>query len=241
MTFKQGLFAFLIAAPLAWSVQAGDAPKLPLRVVQKQEPSLDMAGRAPEERFQTVLGKLLGAHMKREVQIIDLPRNRLLAALEAGEGDILCGYTPDWLGGAVDWSRPFIPVIDVVAWLPRVAPVHSLADLKGKRVGTVLGFHYPDVESVLGAGFRRDDAPSEAMSLRKLVAGRFDYALTKRSAVQTQIRKGNVPAELQQFVFKELKTMCAVSRKGHIDVKELDAAIDAMERSGEMERLMQRG
>ena len=52
----------------------------------------------------------------------------------------------------------------------------SLADLRGKRIGTTHGYDY-------GAAFDgdptmlRDGAPSDLSSLRKLVAGRVDYAL----------------------------------------------------------------
>ena len=64
--------------------------------------------------------------------------------------------------------------------------------VKGKRVGTVLGFHYPDVEKRLGTDFVRDDAPSSPLSLRKWQLGRSDYVIAPRGAVDKMIANGEL-------------------------------------------------
>jgi len=163
-----------------------------LRFVMKNE-GLPMPDPAAVPRFQTLLGTALAHHMGRKVRFIGLPRKRMAAALVAGEGDILCGFTPEWMPGALEWSHPFIPVGDVLLSSANVPAPTRIEELKGKRIGTVLGFSYPDVEKKLGADFVRDDAPSPPLSLRKWSLGRSDYVLAPRSAVDKMIAAGSLP------------------------------------------------
>jgi polar amino acid transport system substrate-binding protein len=190
------------------------------------------------EHFQTALALALGNAMGRTVRFIDLPRNRFVAALEDNSGDILCGYLPEWMPGAMDWSKPFIPVTDVLLSSGRVPAPRSIAALKGKRVGTTLGFHYPDIERILGDDFVRDDAPSESMSMVKMVAGRFDYVIGTKPTVDHQRSRGVLPASVKMLVLKEFQTMCAVARHGNVTVAQVNAAIDQISRDGELEKLL---
>ncbi|MES2297130.1 MAG: transporter substrate-binding domain-containing protein [Pseudomonadota bacterium] len=214
------------------------AAKLPLRFIQKAEVAVSNQSTYSVSAFQTALGKALADQMGRPVVYVGLPRKRLIAGLEAGEGDLVCGYVPDWLAGQFDWSHPFIPVADLVITSPRVPELHSVAELKGKRVGTVLGFRYPELEEQLGADFKRDDGPSNDVSLHKLLAGRYDYLVTTRSLVDNYTAKGELPPGIHVLVVKEFHTMCAVSRHGNVGVDEVNAAIDAIVRNGTLTVLL---
>ena len=230
--------SLLTLPALLCHAQPVPAEKSEVRFVQKTESKPDAETRS-SGRFPTMLGKALARQMRRPVSFVTLPRKRMIAALEAGEADVLCGYTPAWISGAVDWSRAFIPLSEVLVSSGRVPAPHALAELKGKAIGTVLGFSYPEVEQVLGADFVRDDGPASDSSLRKLDAGRYDYLLTTQNMISPLIRNGTMPAGYHVLVIKETKTMCAVTRSGHVKVAELNAAIDAIEKTGELARLLQ--
>lgn len=234
--------SILLAAPLLVPLLAtlpGPARAEPgeLRFVVKNE-DLPVSNPAAVQRFQELLGTALAHNLGRKVRFIGLPRKRMAAALAAGEGDVLCGYTPDWMPGALEWSHPFIPVGDVLLSSASVpAPAH-IEELKGKRIGTVLGFSYPDVEKKLGGDFLRDDAPSSPLSLRKWQLGRSDYVLAPRATVDKMIAAGGLPPGAHLLPVNEIKTMCAVPPHGNVSLKELNGAIDALEKSGEMARLL---
>lgn len=231
------LYLFASAACASDAAGKSIAPPPALVVIYKIHSVAGAVTPPPPDHFQSALGRALAAAMGRPVRFLGLPRNRMVGALEAGEGDILCGYLPEWLPGALDWSRGFIPKTDVVVTAPGVVPPKSIKDLKQQRIGTVLGFRYPDFESALGKDFLRDDGASEAMSMKKMMAGRFDHVITTRIAVDTQIRQGVLPANVHVLVHKDMRTKCAVSRHGHVGVAELNAAIGAIERNGEFDKL----
>lgn len=226
-------FAMLLMAASATSA----AEKTPLRYLQKVDGMLT-PNQQQTTKFQDQLGAALARQLKRPLQYIELPRRRLMAALENGDGDILCSYVPEWLPGVVDWTRAFIPTSEVVLTLPRVKPPATLADLRGQRLGTVLGYHYPELEKVLGDDYVRDDAPTSVMSVRKWLAGRVDYLVTQRSVVNRQIAAGNLKPGFHMLVVYEVKAKCAVSRKSEITVEEVNAAINAMEKSGELAAIL---
>ncbi|MES2072555.1 MAG: transporter substrate-binding domain-containing protein [Pseudomonadota bacterium] len=220
-------------------VQAAHAAELV--VIQREETSQNLADFAAGGRFQTKLGEMLAERMGRSPRFLDLPRKRMIDALESGDGDILCGYLPEWLPGAFDWSRPFIPVVQVVISASRAQRPLAISDLRGKRIGTVLGFSYPELEQELGKDFLRDDGPSMDSSLRKLAAGRFDHMVTTTSVLNAHLKQGDLPLPLHPpLVVKEFNTQCAVSRRGRIKLDELNKAIDSLAKSGELARLLQR-
>jgi ABC-type amino acid transport substrate-binding protein len=226
----------LVMAALLAAGAAHAAEKPVLRYVEKVD---DMLGAViPPTVFQDKLGAALARQLGRRVQYVKLPRSRIMAALENGDGDLLCSYLPEWLPGEVDWTHAFIPISEVVVSSPRVKPPASVEDLRGKRLGTVLGFLYPELEKTLGQDYIRDDAPSSALSVRKWLAGRFDYMVVPRTVLDKQVNAGRMPAGYHVLTVYEVKARCAVSRKSKISVADFNSAIDALDKSGELPKIL---
>jgi len=227
--------AFLMAALLAASATHA-ANKAPLRYVEKVDGLLGAV--IPPTEFQDKLGAALARQLGRKVEYVKLPRNRIMAALENGDGDILCSYLPEWLPGEVDWTRAFIPISEVVVSSPRVKAPATVEDLRGKRLGTVLGFRYPELDKTLGQDYIRDDAPSSALSVRKWLAGRFDYMVVPRTVLERHVNAGRMPAGYHVLTVYEVKTKCAVSRKSTISAADFNSAIDALDKAGELSKIL---
>lgn len=229
---KPLLLAMLLAAA---ATQA--AEKAPLRYVVKTDAMLSADQQKPTE-FQQKMGAALARQLGRPVKYVQLPRTRIMAALEDGKGDVLCSYLPEWTPGDVDWTRAFIPVVEVLLTMPHVKPPASIEELRGKRLGTVLGFRYPTMEKALGKDFIRDDAPTSSLSVRKWIGGRFDYLLTTRNVITQHANDGLLPQGYHVMIVSEVKTMCAVSRKSSITVDDINAAVNALEKSGELPAIL---
>ena len=231
------LLSLVIALPAAQPSAAAEPSKGTLRFVRKIEDAPGQSG-PRKAGFQEGLGNALAKQLRMKVRFIGLPRKRMMSALESGEGDIVCGYLPAWFQGDVAWSRTFIPTSEVLIASKRVPAPTSIESVRGKTVGTVLGFHYPDIEQALGPDFVRDDAPSLNLTVRKWQAGRFDYFLTTGQSIDKQFPHGELAAGYNLLVVSEVKSGCAVSRKGNVTVAEISAALDALEKNGEMARLL---
>lgn len=202
----------------------------------RQEP---MAGK----EFQKGLGELLAEQLKRKPVFRYLPRKRLAMALAAGEADILCGYTSEWLQGDFVWSKPFIPVADIVITNSSVSRPLTVADLSGQKIGTILGYGYPELEQALGERFVREDSLTGQQALRKLILHRFEHVVLSRSSLDYFLRhEGPGAAALSihpPLVVRDAATQCALSPRSQVSLDELNAVIAHIVKQGMLSRLIE--
>ncbi|HEV7815961.1 MAG TPA: transporter substrate-binding domain-containing protein [Janthinobacterium sp.] len=190
--------------------------------------------------LQKDLGEALASRLGRTANFTALPRKRIAEALENGKADLLCMYLPEWLPGDFNWSQGFFPIVEVVISDLSVAAPHTLADLAGQTVGTVLGYSYPEMEQALGSAFVREDAPSAENNLRKMSIGRIHYALTTTAYLAYHLKTGGPMALHAPLVVKSYRTECAVSRRGQVSVGEVNTAIGQIVRDGTLNRILMR-
>lgn len=187
------------------------------------------------------LAAVFARRLGRPVLMRALPRKRISQELEAGRADLVCDYQPAWLPGPFRWSRAFIPDETVlVSGAGQPAP-GQLADVAGQRLGTVLGYAYPEVAGVLGAGFLRDDAPDAVANLRKLALGRVPHALTGRRLLDYQRHIGAFTLAIHPpLAVAEVLGQCALSPKADVPLATLNAAIRALVAEGDLARILGR-
>jgi polar amino acid transport system substrate-binding protein len=187
------------------------------------------------------IGIALAQKMDRTARFLALPRKRIVKTLESGEADMLCSYVPEWLDGSFYWSRPFIPIAQVLVSNRSVKRPKSIADLAGQPIGTVLGYSHPELEQVLGKNFVREDAPTSEVNLRKLSAGRINHALTGKAFFEYRLKLNDPPLSVHPpIVITTYMGQCAVSRKASVTLAEVDKAIDQIVKDGTMSRIMRR-
>ena len=200
---------------------------------------IDTATEMPMARFERYrlvdgihrdIGVALARHMQRTV-----------CALADGKADVLCSYVPEWLEGSFEWTRPFIPIEEVLIAERSVERPRSIAELSGKPIGTVLGWAHPEMVEILGDGFVRADAPNTEANFRKVAAGRIKYALTGKSFLEWRMQRGDLALSLHPpLLVKSYMGQCAVSRKGRARVAEVDRAIGHMLRDGTVDAIVAR-
>lgn len=187
------------------------------------------------------LGQLLARQLGRELQMVALPRKRLLPELLQGRVDGACAYLPEWLPGPLQWSKPFfLQEYAIVSRADAPAPV-SLEALRGQRLGTVLGFVYPELEAALGADFLRDDAPDAHASLRKLALGRLQHVAVSQRLLGYLQRSAQFSAAVHPpLPVGQMATRCALGPSATVTLQQLNQAIDAIERDGSLAALYRR-
>lgn len=185
------------------------------------------------------LGKLTGDTF--DVQYYPYPRIGLL--FNSGQLDIEPGVYPGWVRNQPTpglFSVPFGQVIDVMVFAPGKAfPVKRPEDLRGKSVGLVRGYAYPDLVPLIEAGqIDRRNGLNEAQLLEMLAKSRFDQIVVNKAIVQYSMIK--VP-EYRYLEIGDAMSAFDVSMRVHprheawLDT--LDAAILQLKQQGVIKKI----
>jgi ABC-type amino acid transport substrate-binding protein len=235
LRFTAAAFWFIY---LACGLQARAGDLVVLVDTGTEMPIADIRDGRVVDGLQKDLGEALAAKLGRTAAFVALPRKRIAEALDSGKADVLCMYLPMWLPGDFDWSQGFFPIVEVIISDRSVAEPHTLGDLTGQVIGTVLGYSYPEMEQALGAGFVREDAPSAETNLRKIGIGRIHYASTTTSYLAYHLK--TTPIALHApLVVKSYHTECAVSRRGQVALGQVNQAITQIVKDGTLARILQ--
>ena len=230
--------ALAVAVPLACFSSAHAAPALKILVDSSTAmPMALVSDSKVVEGIHRDLGVAIAKELKAEPVFIVMPRKRIAGALEQGSGHLACHFLREWLPGKFDWSAPFMPNALLLLSNARAARPGNLLALRGVQIGTVLGFEYPDVSRILGAGFVRDDAADATRNLMKLDAGRSDYALTGELFLRYQQRRGLASGVQDPLVVRRYFASCAVSRAGPFSVAHVNRAIRSILERKELEAI----
>lgn len=203
-----------------------------------------------EFRNEELTGGLLkdfGDALARELgmtpRYLNLPRKRVEGALQAGQADLLCDLRPEWLDGK-DWAWTGTVFSNnmIVASRADTAPVARIEALVGLRVGTILGYRYPELESRLGKQFLRDDAASDDLNTNKLLNRRFHYVVSNSLYYDYQRKVHPGRAQLHKTVFNivPFDTYCALPPRGRVGADRVNRAIVALRRRGDMQQIYDR-
>jgi polar amino acid transport system substrate-binding protein len=125
----------------------------------------------------------------------------------------------------------------------------SISDVRPKsKVGTVLGYEYPPafMRLLQAETFLPDDALSEVLSLKKLVAGRFDFVvanLDDLKSAQYLLEEAGVANEVQTaFSMDKSGTFLGFSvgvPQTPAALKTFDAGMQVIKRDGTLERILE--
>ena len=190
------------------------------------------------------LGLEVAKKIKRPITFVLLPRGRLDSRLAEGQIVLVCYNNEVWAGDYAkmyDWSIPIFRQSNYVVGLKgsKIDPpnIHSLTDLKGKRLGATLNFVYPGVSAYFDDGsIIREDAGSGTANVEKLLVQRVPYILLNNLEYAYH-KKLNPKIERAPFEIDPVEVKCAVSKKSNLKIEEINAAIVEMKRTGKMQRI----
>lgn len=229
------------AAALAGPAAVDDRTLLFIAPANHTLPFVGLQGGELRSGILKDLGEALAVRVGRQARFVVMPAKRAALALAQGEADGLCYTSPQWIDGAgLHWSRPLFDYVGVIARRGDAAAVTEIGQLAGVALGTVSGYHYPEVEQALGERFVRDDAPDMDRNLAKLAAGRVGYALTEKLTLDYSLRES--PQQGLQLALQTTRypTYCAFSPSRGLPLPGLDRALDAMLADGSLAKLLAR-
>jgi len=205
--------------------------------------------------FDMEIQRALARIMSVEIALPEIAWKDHLAALAAGTADIAAGATATEARSRYAYfSKPYRTETDVLI-LPRGASgryafqtIEQMLDTFAKRkfrLGVVAGFVYAD-ERV--NAFIADEAhgaqivpvASEAQNLRNLLAGVIDGFLADRIAAATVAWRRKEGAHIEEHPLRfstDIHFMLSRATQTPQTLARLDAAIDELQRSGELRRI----
>lgn len=162
--------------------------------------------------------------------------------------DLRCFHALEWdpevdAGDYVEVAQTGLIIEERLIGPRDAPPVVALADIEGRRIGTVLGYHYPLLEPAFAAGTaRREDALTEITALQKQREGRTDLAVARVSTFAWLQQLDSRWAGLAAFplVVSRTPLHCGVRRDGALSIDRLAAAQQRMVDSGELEAMLRR-
>jgi polar amino acid transport system substrate-binding protein len=237
--------ALSLASILMISTTAAFPDERPLRFSVSDSSTMPMIRLSRGVATEGILYELhrrIAEKVGRDAEQPVMSRARIQPLLAEGTVDVSCYVNPAWVTKnrpSYRWSVPFMSQHTVLV-ARNDLPAVDLRQLHGERIGTVLGFHYPDVDELFQEGrLIRDDARTENQVLGKVVAGRYRYALSTHTALGWFNR--SQPAGLKLHVIGEMTEFpvhCIVRDEPDVPAREILDAMQQMQRDGEFEAIL---
>lgn len=189
------------------------------------------------------LQQRMAAKVGRKAELLVMPRLRVQQALDTGEIDVRCYVSPNWLNSGhyrYIWSLPFMTQRDVLVGVTpeRLQPEQLL----NERLGTVLGFTYPRLESLFASKqIQREDARTQEQVLLKLSARRYRYAISNELSLHWFNR--HQPPDRKLYSLSEVTAdpiACIVRDAPDVPTMALLRAMVQMKQAGEFDALLAR-
>lgn len=172
-----------------------------------------------------------------------LPRARVQNAMERGEVDIRCYAAQSWLpnqSGDYIWSILLWTQPDLL--ISKQAPPDPVvpADLPRQSIGTVHGYSYPSLQPLFDADqLQREDARNQEQVLEKLLAGRYQYAVSNQWTLEWFNQRLQPNQQLQGVaVLQVQKVGCYVRNDPKVPVQRILRTLLRMKMSGEIDDII---
>lgn len=186
------------------------------------------------------LDQELGKQLQRPIELILTPRNRMPLRLLSGQVDVICYLSPAWLGADAtkfEWSVPLINQRDVIATTAHVNSERAIP--QGTRLGAVLGYVYPVLNSAFAQGqWIRDDARRQELTLRKLMIGRYDYALSNELSLAWLNRSQPAGEKLQVIEYLPATPVGCMVNPKHRDSQKILRALEELKNDGRIDEIL---
>ena len=180
----------------------------------------------------------IGHQLGWQIAYLPLARKRMDSYLQSGQIDMVCNTNPAWWEAPerFHWSLPLSEQVErFVSPLTRPERITSLAQLNGRRIGTVIGYHYPALEHAFAHGAQRLDQQQGNLLLRSAASGMVDVAVVDELSFAWWL-KNNLPearqVRLQPLVLSRMPLSCALSSQSRLSVTHFNHAIRTLQQQG---------
>ena len=221
-----------LAAPAPLRFSVSDSWAMPLMQVEDDRP------------VQGILYDLLvslATQVGQPAEFHVLARARISTAMEHGDIDVRCYISQAWINNLSSdyiWSIPLMMQRNVLV-STHAQPV-QVSRLTPQPIGTVLNYRYTSLDPLFASNkLTRDEARSEEQVLHKLVAGRFQYAVSNEWIVDRFNQRLPIGHRLHKVaVIDEESLGCIVRNDPNIPAQRILRTLLKMKMSGEIDDII---
>lgn len=140
--------------------------------------------------FMPDIYQLLAKELGVKLQLVALPRKRLVDLLLSGEADIYCRASPQWYPEpGLQWSPPLLEFQDLIISRRQYLDFADFAKRSKGKIGTTLGFVYPKLQPLFSEQrLLRDDSLTPATTAIRLLRGELDTAVFSDNEASYMLR-----------------------------------------------------
>lgn len=180
-------------------------------------------------------------------KFVNVPRARYESQLRDGTIDMTCIVNRDWLAdpGSLTWTRPLFDEVDIVAQRAVDAPWLKQPDLRGKRIGTILGYRYPTLEPLFAQDggnvpAQRDNAVDLDSNMQRLLLGRIDGVVDANIPMYYWLLRNDRARALRiaPLVVSSHPVSCVISPRAGPGATRIRKVVDTMIRKGVVRDLL---
>ena len=186
----------------------------------------------------------IGNELNLKIKYMRLPRKRVSSFLLEGKVHIRLISNPNWFKNPKQfhWSKPLFNEKDYfVISTKNTHKIRRIRDLKAKRLGTILGYHYSILENNSKLQILREDTRTLEGNFKKLDLGRIDVLIDSDILIHYYIKE-----QYTQHKFRILQEV-ASSHSIHamysklnlpISYKKIDAAFIKLKENGTIQKIL---
>ena len=193
--------------------------------------------------FVRDLGERVGQLLNLQVRFIETPDKRVEASLQQGSIQLLCINNPQWMSAPekLHWSPSLFEEEDVLAQRSDAPPLNDLDALRGRTVGTSLGYVYlPALMKAFASNtVRRSDVRDLETRLHMLEHKRLDAIVDMRRPLEFLLQEHpNLSIQVNPGVLQRYSIRCSYGPTLPIPAERLDAALQTLVDDGSIQRML---
>ena len=189
------------------------------------------------------LGLLASQQLGYKAVFVETPNKRIDEYMQRGRIHVICNSNPQWIDKPerYRWSAPLYREEDVLRLHRQHAPINSLHELRGKTLGTQLGYVY---SSELMAAFAnkqiiRQDLRDHSAGLNLLRKQRLDAIIDMRRPLNFQLAKRtDAPLQINPWVIERYDMHCTYSPQLPVSTELLDKTLQQLRDQGLIEQML---
>ena len=186
----------------------------------------------------------IGKELNLEIKYLYIPRKRVSSYLLQGKAHIRLISNPKWFKNheQFHWSKPLFKEKDYfVISTKNTQSITSIDDLKRKRLGTILGYHYTILENNQKLQIIRDDSKTLKSNFIRLNMGRIDSLIDSNILINYYIKEHQ--SQNKFVLLKEVASshfIHAMYSKQNLPVsfKKIDAAFIKLKENGTIQNIL---